>query len=137
QSARDLVRDLRAAGSSAPDSAPAPSAPLRPPAISGRGWLWVAGIGVVAALGGGMVRQWLAPGATPPVEPVQFTIQAPPNTTFTTQTGGGTGVTPQIAVSPDGKLIVFVASDTNGTRLWIRPLGNVESRVIPGTEGAS
>ena len=42
------------------------------------------------------------------------------------------------ALSPDGKLIVFVARGSSGdTSLWVRPLTSVEARQLPGTDGAS
>jgi Tol biopolymer transport system component len=42
------------------------------------------------------------------------------------------------ALAPDGKLVVFVARAENGvTALWVRPFNAVESRQLPGTEGAA
>jgi len=39
------------------------------------------------------------------------------------------------AISPDGKTIVFAASDSAGkSRLWLRPLESLEARPIAGTE---
>jgi eukaryotic-like serine/threonine-protein kinase len=46
-------------------------------------------------------------------------------------------VAPQLAVSPDGGSIVFVASTDKGAQLWHRSLGSVEANVLPGTEGAA
>jgi serine/threonine protein kinase len=41
----------------------------------------------------------------------------------------------QLAVSPDGSLVVFLAGDTlNTNRLWIRPLASMTARPLPGTE---
>ena len=41
------------------------------------------------------------------------------------------------AVSPDGRMVAFDASDASGRRrLWIRALDAVEARIVPGTEGA-
>ncbi|TMQ68034.1 MAG: hypothetical protein E6K81_16805, partial [Candidatus Eisenbacteria bacterium] len=41
------------------------------------------------------------------------------------------------AVSPDGRSIVFVVSDTTGaSRLWLRPLESLDARPIEGTEYA-
>jgi eukaryotic-like serine/threonine-protein kinase len=46
--------------------------------------------------------------------------------------GGG-----HIAVSPDGRTTAFVSTGTDGTQhLWIRPLEDLSSRMLPGTEGA-
>jgi Tol biopolymer transport system component/tRNA A-37 threonylcarbamoyl transferase component Bud32 len=42
-----------------------------------------------------------------------------------------------LALSPDGRQIVFVASDASGhTRLWLRALDELEARPIPGTQDA-
>ena len=40
-------------------------------------------------------------------------------------------------VSPDGRMVAFVASDSSGeSRIWLRPMGSLDSRPIPGTENA-
>jgi len=40
-----------------------------------------------------------------------------------------------VAVSPDGRSIVFTASDSAGAlRLWVRPLESLEARPVEGTE---
>ena len=41
--------------------------------------------------------------------PVTFTIAPPENTSFGGPPGGGTGTATQVAVSPDGQNIAFVA----------------------------
>src|SRR5450755_427430 len=42
------------------------------------------------------------------------------------------------SLSPDGRVLVFCASDESGkTILWIRPLNSLAARPLPGTEGAS
>lgn len=42
-----------------------------------------------------------------------------------------------LALSPDGEQIVFVASDGDSTRLWLRPLKSTSARSLAGTEHAS
>ena len=37
-----------------------------------------------------------------------------------------------LALSPDGRQLAF----TDGSQLWVRPLDSLESRALPGTEGA-
>jgi Tol biopolymer transport system component/tRNA A-37 threonylcarbamoyl transferase component Bud32 len=44
---------------------------------------------------------------------------------------------PAMALSPDGTQIVFVANQNRKPVLWLRSLDALESRVLPGTEGAS
>src|SRR5947207_3022010 len=42
-----------------------------------------------------------------------------------------------LAISPDGRQVAFTAVDRGGQRsLWIRPLGSVEAKVLPGTDDA-
>lgn len=46
--------------------------------------------------------------------------------------------TPPFAVSPDGRRIVFAASDAAGRRaLWVQELDSIEARRLPDTDGAS
>jgi serine/threonine protein kinase/Tol biopolymer transport system component len=42
-----------------------------------------------------------------------------------------------IAVSPDGRKLVFVGSNQGRSQLFLRPLDSVDTRVLPGTEGAA
>jgi predicted Ser/Thr protein kinase len=41
------------------------------------------------------------------------------------------------AVSPDGQRVVFAAALDGKTSLWVRDLGSLEARALPGTDGAS
>jgi Tol biopolymer transport system component len=41
-------------------------------------------------------------------------------------------------MSPDGRTLAFVATDSSGDwRVWLRPMGSLDSHPIPGTERAS
>ena len=42
-----------------------------------------------------------------------------------------------LALSPDGRAAVFVASDHERNELWVRSLDNTTARLLPGTERAS
>ena len=44
---------------------------------------------------------------------------------------------PTMALTPDGSQLAFVANQNRVPMLWVRSLDAVESRVLPGTEGAS
>ncbi|HUK64974.1 MAG TPA: protein kinase, partial [Dongiaceae bacterium] len=60
----------------------------------------------------------------------RFMIPSPAGTTLTEPA--------ETELSPDGRTIVFTASDSGGTsRLYLRTLENPAPRVIPGTERAS
>ena len=44
----------------------------------------------------------------------------------------------QLAISPDGRRLVFVAASNHGVaQLWVRALNGVQARPLAGTEGAS
>ena len=72
---------------------------------------------------------------TPGAGPTQFTIAPPENTSFGGPLGGGTGSATQVAVSPDGRNIVFVAGAPPAYQIWLRPIAALAARPIPGTEG--
>jgi Tol biopolymer transport system component len=42
-----------------------------------------------------------------------------------------------LAISPDGRAVVFVASDDRHARLWVRPLDSSSPRQLAGTDNAS
>jgi eukaryotic-like serine/threonine-protein kinase len=59
------------------------------------------------------------------------TLLPPEKTRFSTNLGGN------IALSPDGNSLAFVATDSAGkSLLWVRPLNALEARALSGTEGA-
>ena len=79
-------------------------------------------LAAVAALGG----LWRRPQAHPEV--LRFQIHAP----------AGARIPPGTpAVSPDGRTFAYRVIDIDGTaRIHIRPINQVESRALPGTDGA-
>jgi len=80
-----------------------------------------------AALGALAIRTW---GGGPPNASYRFTIGSP-GLAQIDQDGA------QNAISPDGKLLVFSATDSSGTSaLWLRALGSFEPRLLRGTENA-
>ena len=68
---------------------------------------------------------------------VQFTIPPPENARLGGPEAGGTGSAPQLAVSPDGRSVVFVAIAGRGSQLWVRPIGTVAAQPLLGTDSAS
>jgi len=65
---------------------------------------------------------------------VRASILAPEKTTFNFL---GSGAGPP-ALSPDGRLLAFVATTSDGTRrIWVRPLDALSAQSLSGTEGAS
>ena len=49
----------------------------------------------------------------------------------------GAGASGMMAISPDGRTIVFVAKSKAGTQLWLRPLDADAAKPLVGTEDAS
>ena len=74
--------------------------------------------------------------ATPEAaDPVAFSVSPPPGLEFV-GTSGSVSV-PQLAVSPDGRHLVFVAAGPRGrAALWLRTLTEPEPRELVGTEDA-
>jgi Tol biopolymer transport system component len=124
QSARDLLRALtwlRDGTLTGPSGVP------RSPRNT-RAWLAAAAV-LIAAIGVG-ASFWIRPAPAPTAASVSFSIQAPEGTKFPRGTA-------EMAISPDGTRLVFVALEADGRRrLWIREFDSVNARVINGTDGA-
>ena len=107
----------------------------------GSGWRrvlpWAAA--AVFALGSmlvaAMVVQRSAGEATPNAFPVRFTIVPPENVAFGGPSDGGTGTATQVAVSPDGRSIAFVAGARSSYQIYLRTVASLATRPVPGTEG--
>jgi Tol biopolymer transport system component/tRNA A-37 threonylcarbamoyl transferase component Bud32 len=85
----------------------------------------VAGIATAAALWG-----WLRPR---PVEPLtQFSVALRESERLQPPSSGGGG---RVAVSPDGRQIVFTGPAQGGSQLWLRRLDQLTSTPIAGTDG--
>ena len=116
------------------------TAPGAVSAVSRSGWRvylpWAAVVaGLLAALAATLPAAWRQWFAVPREQPaVRFEITSP--LPFT-NTGGSVPPT-QLAVSPDGRRIVFVAGPPDGRgALWIRSLDAAEPEMLAGTEDAS
>jgi len=69
-----------------------------------------------------------------PVQVVRAVIP-PEEGTIPVVTGDLSG---PVALSPDGRVLVFAASDTQGkTTLWVRELNGLRPRILAGTDGAT
>jgi Tol biopolymer transport system component len=135
QSARDLLRELKwvAAGSS--DGAVAQT--IAPPARSNRlAWL-IAAVATIAFVATAVIALRRAGEVVPAAGPAQLSITPPENASFGGPRGSGTGTATQVAVSPDGRHIVFVARTQSAYQIWLRPVASLEARPISGTEGGA
>jgi Tol biopolymer transport system component len=95
----------------------------------GRFALWaiaLAGLFVLA----GVVAYRNLPDA--PDRTVTFSIVPPDGTTFVSVVQAGAP-----ALSPDGRLIAFVAEGAAGRSLWVQSIDAFDGRSLPGTEGAT
>lgn len=80
---------------------------------------------VPLAFAGGLATQWLT--ADHPAAPeMRLEVSTPPTTDPVS-----------LALSPDGRSIVFVASAAGTSRLWLRSLDSTMARPLAGTENAS
>jgi Tol biopolymer transport system component/tRNA A-37 threonylcarbamoyl transferase component Bud32 len=99
-------------------------------------WL-VAALSAIALIATAVVALRMSRSGAPASDPVQFTIAPPENTSFGGRAAGGTGTIAQLAVSPDGRNIAFVAGAQSEFQLWLRPVASADARAIQGTEGAA
>jgi Tol biopolymer transport system component len=121
-----------------------PADEMLPPALTAPPPLWkrvaprvAAGALLVAAvLAAGAVARRPA-GETASAPAVRFAVPPPENTSFGGPVAGGTGIAPQLAVSPDGQHVVFVARTQSTFRLWLRPIATLAARPMEGTEGGT
>ena len=100
----------------------------RPASLAGaaRTWLpWILAAGITAT-------GWVALRNRPAValftaEPVEVAINAPDSSRFAGM---------QVAISPDGRHVAFIATSKTESSLWVRSLKTFEPREIPDTKGA-
>ena len=134
QSARDLLRDLKWAAAGVADTAS--RAPAAAPRRADR-LAWYVAAAAVCGAAVAALWAWRTPATKPTTASAAlFTIPAPDNTTFGGPLGGGTGSATQLAVSPDGHHLAFVAGKEGIFQLWLRPIASLDMVAIPGTEGA-
>jgi serine/threonine protein kinase len=132
QSARDLMREL----TWALDERGSPRVGVGPNGARSR--RSVLGVTVSAALLSAVVTASVvlllmrpAPAVEGPI--VRFATAPPRKIALGTTTG-----TASLALSPDGRRLVFVASGNGATNaLWVRSLDAVESQLLAGTNGAN
>ena len=127
QSIGDARFDLDEASSPIPASAPVASPS---PGISR--W-WTLGLAlVVCAAGGVAAGRWMRPAATiAGAPPIRASIALPPGLFLD---GGGP---PELAFSPDGRTLAFLARGGTGfQRLYVRALGSETATSVPDSETA-
>jgi Tol biopolymer transport system component len=120
---RRRLRDIGEAKFLLEDS-PVPPEPVTAPRLSWLAWTAAAVLAVAAAV---FAALWLRPAPLPQV--TRFEIHAPPGSTLPLGTP---------AISPDGHTIAFTVNDPDRkTRIHLRLIDRIETRALPGTEGAA
>ena len=107
---------------------PSTHAPTAPGSQTRAGlWAFVAaGLGIIAVA----AALWFTGGESLPQSVTRFAIQLPPGETVALNNRA------DLAVSPDGSLVVYVGRTLDGTtRLYAREIGAFEPEPIAGTEG--
>ncbi|HEU4935344.1 MAG TPA: protein kinase [Vicinamibacterales bacterium] len=92
-----------------------------------RPWFWIA-IALVSVMTAAtaVARMILAPSTDARI--VRFDIASPP----------GTRIEAAAPLSPDGRLLAFVAPTAQGVpAIWVRPLDSPGAHALPGSEGAT
>ncbi|PYQ67390.1 MAG: hypothetical protein DMF54_04360, partial [Acidobacteria bacterium] len=130
QTAHDIGVQLRWIQDGATSAAPVSVGPRRRTAALFLPWLLAAL--AAALLAGVLLRDWRRSSLRAAV--TRFLVLAPEKTMFTPP---GELSSAQMALSPDGRTLAFVANP-GGARplLWIRPLDSLTAVPLPGTEDA-
>jgi Tol biopolymer transport system component len=113
------------------------TAPAAPPTASNRRPWRLAAVTIGAALAMATIAFWASDYGRPAPEPLEFTIAPPEGTTFGGRPAGGTGTGTQLAVSPDGRYVVFVARAKSELQLWLRSVASADARPLQGTDGST
>ena len=132
QSAADVGAVLRWIASSADEQ---PAATRKPRQAWREYAAWSLAAVLLTALGITVSRR-PSVSVAPPADVVVFSVYPPPGGAFRSQ--GASVRTPKLALSPDGRHLVFLAAGADGiARLWLRPLDAAEARPLAGTEDAT
>jgi Tol biopolymer transport system component len=92
-------------------------------------------LSLAVAIAGAAAAAWRYRTSDPGVEEARFEVAAPPGTMWAPSPVASTT---QLALSPDGRQLAFVAVARRAMpQLWIRTLASIHSQPLAGTDGAS
>jgi serine/threonine protein kinase/Tol biopolymer transport system component len=137
QSCRDLLRELKWISTATITDAMEDRGERRAARSSRVAWTVAGLLALVVAGLGFLSLRGPADSQPPGSSSLQFNILPPEGTRLGGPVGGGSGSATQFAVSPDGANLVFVGMTQSTFSLWVRPLGSLEARSLPGTNGAA
>jgi Tol biopolymer transport system component len=116
------ISDARFQIEDAPNEPPAVAVSSRTSEVGNRLPWAVGGLAVAAAA---VAAIWYSKAPAPQADELRFEISTP-----------ATAEPTSIAISPDGRAIVFAAAAKGREELWLRFLDNPAARALVGTEGA-
>src|SRR6266403_1326858 len=126
QTARDLMYELKWIAGGGVQAGLRAESIARSNRYSRAGWILVGVMSLTVLALSTVLRQRVSPSPTP----VQFLVLPPENSYINAAAGA--------AVSPDGRQLAFVASDSTGRdALWVRSLDSLTARSLAGTDGAT
>jgi Tol biopolymer transport system component len=135
---KDKTLRLRDAGDACIEIREALTAPSLGPTATvsaKRGWRQAVVLGLAVLVGAvvaGLTVWNLKPPAPPSPRPVsRFTITLPPGQQLPSLENG-----PAVALSPDGTHLAYVAIEGGTEQLFLRAMDSLETKPVPGTEGA-
>ena len=108
--------------------APAPNRPGLARPFGGRRTIWRVGTALVTTglAAAALIAAWPRTSPTPPTPEMRLELSTPPTTDPIA-----------LAISPDGRRIVFVASDNGTPSLWMRPLAATKAQPLQGSAHAA
>jgi serine/threonine protein kinase/Tol biopolymer transport system component len=135
QSAADLGTALRWIAAAPPGKQPGAEATTVPHRSTWKSAALVTGLMLLAlAIGAMLARRYLASTAVPANES-RFEVTPPPGTMWSPSPVASTA---QLALSPDGRQLAFIAAPARETpRIWIRALDSLQARPLEGTDDAA
>ena len=127
------IADVRVAVGDALKESSAASPSVVPRAQDPERWRWAMALVVLAAIVASLLTWILVPSSSPTPQLVNKFVITPEPTAPLVESHPFR----EVAVSPDGRNIVYLASTGFTPQLYIRSVGDFEARPIRGTEGAA